>query len=137
MGGLIDDPLVSFFFYSVFVFPACGWILKPGRFPKRTALWYAIGFLATIAALKTGLEVNERGPNHYQVLDVARTSNPLEIKRAYKRLSLELHPDKNPSPEAADLCVRRRALLLLCCRRRSCSARRRLTPPSLPSPSGT
>lgn len=44
----------------------------------------------------------QRGPNYYAKLGVTRNSNPLEIKRAYKRLSLELHPDKNPSPDASD-----------------------------------
>lgn len=46
--------------------------------------------------------MQQRGPNHYVKLGVTRNSNPLEIKRAYKRLSLELHPDKNPSPDASD-----------------------------------
>jgi hypothetical protein len=49
-----------------------------------------------------GLEIQERGPNHYTLLSVTRESNPLEIKRAYKKLSLQLHPDKNPSPDASD-----------------------------------
>ena len=44
----------------------------------------------------------EMGPNHYARLGIGRGSNPLEIKRAYKKLSLALHPDKNPSPDAAD-----------------------------------
>lgn len=43
-----------------------------------------------------------RGPNHYSLLGVTRDSNPLEIKRAYKKLSLTLHPDKNKSPTASD-----------------------------------
>lgn len=36
------------------------------------------------------------------MLDVTRESSPLDIKRAYKKLGLQLHPDKNPSPDAAD-----------------------------------
>ena len=46
--------------------------------------------------------MQERGPNFYSVLGVTRASNPLEIKRAYKKRSLELHPDKNPSPNAVE-----------------------------------
>ena len=38
-----------------------------------------------------------KGPNHYHLLNVNRNSSPLDIKRAYKKLSLQLHPDKNPN----------------------------------------
>jgi hypothetical protein len=48
------------------------------------------------------MEIHERGPNHYSLLGVTRDSSPLEIKRAYKKLGLQLHPDKNPSADAAD-----------------------------------
>lgn len=46
--------------------------------------------------------MHQRGPNYYAMLNVTRSSNPLEIKRGFKKLSLVLHPDKNPSPDAAD-----------------------------------
>jgi curved DNA-binding protein CbpA len=46
--------------------------------------------------------MQQKGPNYYSKLGVTRESNPLEIKRAYKKLSLQLHPDKNPSPDASD-----------------------------------
>jgi DnaJ domain len=55
-----------------------------------------------LAIRNAGLELQQRGPNYYQLLDVTRDSNPLEIKRAYKKLGLQLHPDKNPAPDAAD-----------------------------------
>jgi hypothetical protein len=67
-----------------------------------------IKFLSSPSCTKTfsnchvGMEYKERGPNHYSLLGVTRSSNPLEIKRAYKKLSLMLHPDKNPSPTASD-----------------------------------
>lgn len=56
----------------------------------------------TRCPLNLGLELQQRGPNYYSKLGVTRSSNPLEIKRAYKKLSLQLHPDKNPSPDASD-----------------------------------
>lgn len=48
------------------------------------------------------MSMQAKGPNHYSLLHVTRDSNPLEIKRAYKKLSLSLHPDKNPSPTATE-----------------------------------
>lgn len=42
-----------------------------------------------------------KGPNHYALLGVNRNSSPLDIKRAYKKLSLQLHPDKNPNDPTA------------------------------------
>lgn len=39
----------------------------------------------------------------YQVLQLGRTDvTPDEVKRAYKRLSLRLHPDRNPDPAATE-----------------------------------
>jgi len=94
--------LGGFFFYVFLVHPITAWILRPGRFERKKSIMYAITFLAALAAVKTGLEIQQQGPNYYQILDVTRESNPLVIKRAYKKLGLKLHPDKNPSPDAAD-----------------------------------
>jgi hypothetical protein len=46
--------LSGFFFYVFIVHPATAWILKPGRFERKKSIMYAIGFLALLAAAKTG-----------------------------------------------------------------------------------
>ena len=40
--------------------------------------------------------------DYYEVLTVTRTASDDEIKKAYRRLALQFHPDRNDAPEATD-----------------------------------
>lgn len=44
--------------------------------------------------------VEEVDSNFYSVLGVAQDANATEIRKAYRRLSLLIHPDKNDAPDA-------------------------------------
>ncbi|KAJ3106230.1 hypothetical protein HK100_003762 [Physocladia obscura] len=41
--------------------------------------------------------------NFYNILQIPTSATPIQLSRAYKKASLELHPDKNPDPKSAAL----------------------------------
>lgn len=80
---------------------------RDGFLPILTPCCSHLGVIAAAVAATSlvsdkALENVERGPNYYQLLGLRRGSSAIEIKRAYRQLSLELHPDKNPSKDAAE-----------------------------------
>ena len=57
-------------------------------------------------AEKRSPKITATEKNHYKVLDVKSDASDNEIKKAYRKLALKYHPDKNSEPEAAEMFLR-------------------------------
>ena len=75
---------------------------KEERWQKWRRVLLAILFLLVVSVLHMAYENMEKGPNAYSLLNLSRGSSTSLIKKTYRNLSRELHPDKNKSPHAAE-----------------------------------
>mmetsp|Transcript_74892 Transcript_74892/g.211838 ORF Transcript_74892/g.211838 Transcript_74892/m.211838 type:complete len:681 (+) Transcript_74892:157-2199(+) len=75
---------------------AVEWLLKTS---VLFAIWAGIG--STVMQLGQGKEKEINRFDPFDILEVHREASGIEIRRAYRRLSLVFHPDKNPDDPLA------------------------------------
>ena len=61
---------------------------------RATRLWHSLCYTAN------GMATGQR--DYYEVLGVAKGADAAEMKKAYRKLAMEFHPDRNASEDAAE-----------------------------------
>ena len=60
-----------------------------------------LAFFAVVAFSVCLIEI-VGGKNYYKILGIDKTASDRDVKKAFRKLALQLHPDKNKSPNAEE-----------------------------------
>ncbi len=109
------DQIGSFLVFNFFIHPFTSYLCAQPRakshephltteevkWNKRLGAFKAIVFLCLVAAAQIAYDNHyEKAPNPYEILGVSRLSNIVDIKKAFRVLSKEYHPDKGGNEDA-------------------------------------
>ena len=57
--------------------------------------------MTVILAFGILVQIVYSGRDFYAILNIKKNASPSDIKKAYRKLSLQYHPDKNPDDDSA------------------------------------
>jgi len=76
---------------------------------RKFAFLIALSFVIFLFVIKLYYDFQGVERNYYSMLEVGKRNSALEIRQSFKKVSLKLHPDKNPSVDAEEKFQRAKA----------------------------
>jgi hypothetical protein len=73
------------------------------------------GFLLLLLFTASAIYNAAAGKSYYDVLQISKSATDDQIKRAYRKLALKFHPDKNPGLVAVALIIYSLSSLVAAC----------------------